>query len=147
MYIEGIPEDKSNVAFYVKHVFQEMEDVGESLSILIAILAILLGFNYLNKSNDTNHDRIVEQSKNKNKNQDEVSKSDKKPKLIDNTTLQKTIDSASSIDRDHYTDDSLEVLDQAIANAQAVIQNGGNQQEINDANMALINSIISLENK
>jgi len=39
------------------------------------------------------------------------------------------------------------VLDQAIANAQAVIQNGGNQQEINDANMALINSIISLENK
>ena len=67
--------------------------------ILIAILAILLGFNYLNKSNDTNHDRIVEQSKNKNKNQDEVSKSDKKPKLIDNTTLQKTIDSASSIDR------------------------------------------------
>ena len=115
--------------------------------ILIAILAILLGFNYLNKSNDTNHDRIVEQSKNKNKNQDEVSKSDKKPKLIDNTTLQKTIDSASSIDRDHYTVDSLEVLDQAIANAQAVIQNGGNQQEINDANMALINSIISLENK
>ena len=115
--------------------------------ILIAILAILLGFNYLNKSNDTNHDRIVEQSKNKNKNQDEVSKSDKKPKLIDNTTLQKTIDSASSIDWDHYTDDSLEVLDQAIANAQAVIQNGGNQQEINDANMALINSIISLENK
>ena len=115
--------------------------------ILIAILAILLGFNYLNKSNDTNHDRIVEQSKNKNKNQDEVSKSDKKPKLIDNTTLQKTIDSASSIDSDHYTDDSLEVLDQAIANAQAVIQNGGNQQEINDANMALINSIISLENK
>ena len=115
--------------------------------ILIAILAILLGFNYLNKSNDTNHDRIVEQSKNKNKNQDEVSKSDKKPKLIDNTTLQKTIDLASSIDRDHYTDDSLEVLDQAIANAQAVIQNGGNQQEINDANMALINSIISLENK
>ena len=115
--------------------------------ILIAILAILLGFNYLNKSNDTNHDRIVEQSKNKNKNQDEVSKSDKKPKLIDNTTLQKTIDSASSIDRDHYADDSLEVLDQAIANAQAVIQNGGNQQEINDANMALINSIISLENK
>ena len=115
--------------------------------ILIAILAILLGFNYLNKSNDTNYDRIVEQSKNKNKNQDEVSKSDKKPKLIDNTTLQKTIDSASSIDRDHYTDDSLEVLDQAIANAQAVIQNGGNQQEINDANMALINSIISLENK
>ena len=115
--------------------------------ILIAILAILLGFNHLNKSNDTNHDRIVEQSKNKNKNQDEVSKSDKKPKLIDNTTLQKTIDSSSSIDRDHYTDDSLEVLDQAIANAQAVIQNGGNQQEINDANMALINSIISLENK
>ena len=115
--------------------------------ILIAILAILLGFNHLNKSNDTNHDRIVEQSKNKNKNQDEVSKSDKKPKLIDNTTLQQTIDSASSIDRDHYTDDSLEVLDQAIANAQAVIQNGGNQQEINDANMALINSIISLENK
>ena len=115
--------------------------------ILIAILAILLGFNYLNKSNDTNHDRIVEQSKNKNKNKDEVSKSDKKPKLIDNTTLQKTIDSASSIDMDHYTDDSLEVLDQAIANAQAVIQNGGNQQEINDANMALINSIISLENK
>lgn len=115
--------------------------------ILIAILAILLGFNYLNKSNDTNHDRIVEQSKNKNKNKDEVSKSDKKPKLIDNTTLQKTIDSASSIDRDHYTGDSLEVLDQAIANAQAVIQNGGNQQEINDANMALINSIISLENK
>ena len=115
--------------------------------ILIAILAILLGFNHLNKSNDTNHDRIVEQSKNKNKNQDEVSKSDKKPKLIDNTTLQQTIDSASSIDRDHYTDDSLEVLDQAIANAQAVIQNGGNQQEINDANMALIDSIISLENK
>ncbi|MGO5371796.1 hypothetical protein [Holdemanella porci] len=115
--------------------------------ILIAILAILLGFNHLNKSNDTNHDRIVEQSKNKNKNQDEVSKSSKKPKLIDNTTLQKTIDSASSIDRDYYTDDSLEVLDQAIANAQAVIQNGGNQQEINDANMALINSIISLENK
>ena len=115
--------------------------------ILIAILAILLGFNHLNKNNDTNHDRIVEQSKNKNKNQDEVSKSDKKPKLIDNTTLQKTIDSASSIDRDYYTDDSLEVLDQAIANAQAVIQNGGNQQEINDANMALINSIISLENK
>ena len=113
--------------------------------ILIAILAILLGFNYLNKSNDTNHDRIVEQSKNKNKNQDEVSKSDKKPKLIDNTTLQKTIDLASSIDRDHYTDDSLEVLDQAIANAQAVIQNGGNQQEINDANMALINSIIYIK--
>ncbi len=28
LYIEGMPEDKSNVAFYVKHGFQEFEDVG-----------------------------------------------------------------------------------------------------------------------
>ena len=25
LYIEGMPEDKSNVAFYVKHGFQELE--------------------------------------------------------------------------------------------------------------------------
>lgn len=28
LYIEGMPEDKSNVAFYVKHGFQEFEDAG-----------------------------------------------------------------------------------------------------------------------
>ena len=28
LYIDGMPEDKSNVAFYVKHGFQEFEGVG-----------------------------------------------------------------------------------------------------------------------
>ena len=28
LYIEGMPEDKSNVAFYVKHGFQEFEGAG-----------------------------------------------------------------------------------------------------------------------
>lgn len=28
LYIEGMPEDKSNVAFYVKYGFQEFEDAG-----------------------------------------------------------------------------------------------------------------------
>lgn len=28
LYIEGMPEDKSNVAFYVKHGFQELEGAG-----------------------------------------------------------------------------------------------------------------------
>lgn len=28
LYVEGMPEDKSNVAFYVKHGFQEFEDAG-----------------------------------------------------------------------------------------------------------------------
>lgn len=28
LYIEGMPEDKSNVAFYVKHGFQVFEDAG-----------------------------------------------------------------------------------------------------------------------
>ena len=28
LYIDGMPEDKSNVAFYVKHGFQEFEGAG-----------------------------------------------------------------------------------------------------------------------
>jgi len=28
LYIEGMPEDKSKVAFYVKHGFQELEGAG-----------------------------------------------------------------------------------------------------------------------
>lgn len=117
--------------------------------VLITILAILLGINHLNKGESTtnsNNDKVVLKSKRKAENNKKINKTEK-PKLIDCTTLQRTINDAVNIDRSYYTDESLGLLDQAMANAQSVIQNNGTQQEVNDANMLLVSAMISLEKK
>lgn len=117
--------------------------------VLITMLAILLGINHLNKeeaATNSNNGKIVQQSKDKVKKSNKVNKVEK-PKLIDSTTLQKTLDDAVNIDRTYYTDESLDLLDQAVANAQSVIQNNGSQQEINDVNMELVRAMVSLEKK
>ncbi|MDO4672762.1 MAG: hypothetical protein Q4A76_07605 [Porphyromonadaceae bacterium] len=117
--------------------------------VLITMLAILLGINHLNKeeaATNSNNGQIVQQSKDKVKKSNKVNKVEK-PKLIDSTTLQKTLDDAVNIDRTYYTDESLDLLDQAVANAQSVIQNNGSQQEINDVNLELVRAMVSLEKK
>lgn len=121
------------------------------VAVLAIILVILFGVNYLNKNNDkdsnSNKDKITQQSNSNKKNEDKGSSDATEPKLIDNSVLQKTIDDAKKVDRSYYTDESLAVLDDALSKAESVIQNNGSQQEVNDANMALVDAIIGLQHK
>ena len=66
---------------------------------------------------------------------------------VTNDSLKNVINSAGDIDVSVYTDDSVNVLNEAIQNAEDTIKKNASQDELDDSYLNLIKAIQSLQKK
>lgn len=66
---------------------------------------------------------------------------------VTNDSLKNVINSAGDIDVSVYTDDSVNVLNEAIQNAEDTIKKNASQDELDDSYLNLIKAIQSLQEK
>ena len=66
---------------------------------------------------------------------------------VTNDSLKNVINSAGDIDVSVYTDDSVNVLNEAIQNAEDTIKKNASQDELDDSYLNLVKAIQSLQKK
>ena len=76
--------------------------------------------------------------------------SDKKAKsasVIDLSSLKDVVEDTENINRDVYTEESVQVLDAAVEKAKDVIDNSKDQSEIENAHLEVVKAITGLTKK
>ena len=81
------------------------------------------------------------------KNQTEVKALVINAEKVDESKLKDMVENAGKIDKSVYTEETVNVLNQAVENAEKTIQGKPKQDEVEDSYLNLVNAIQSLQKK